>query len=92
MIRILNLRYACPDGWTLVNTTCYLKVQKGFDLDSASAYCQTQVPTSYLADTTDINYLRTIGWWDMWVKIYFLHMKKNYLIVITQFIFTNRLV
>ena len=59
----------CPSGWILNKQSCYLKVDKGYDWDSADAYCKTQVPTSYLADTTDYDFLITINWFDMWVKI-----------------------
>ena len=56
----------CPPAWTLYNQSCYFKVEQGYDWDSARAFCQGIDQSSNLADTTDIDYLKTINW-DIWV-------------------------
>ena len=60
--------YDCLPGWNLFNQTCYLKVDRGYDWDLANKYCQSQDPSSYLVDTSDIDYIKTTGWGDMWVR------------------------
>ena len=61
-------RYICLNGWTYSNQICYLNVQQQLDFDSAVAFCKSQIPTSYLADPTDLDYLKKIDWGQMWVK------------------------
>ena len=74
---ILIIRYYCPTGWHLSNQLCYLKVEQGYDWNSAKDYCQAQDPTSFLVDTNDFDYLKTVNWGSMWVKLIFIYLKKK---------------
>ena len=71
---ILIIRYYCPSGWHLFNQLCYLKVEQANDWNSAKDYCQAQDPTSFLVDTNDFDYLKTVNWGSMWVKLIFIFL------------------